>query len=134
VSASMNQPNPGPGPALRFIQAAGGPPNSIREMLSVPSAQRDVDWLRTSLQMAVELELSTIPPYQCGLWSIVTQSGPVYDHIRTIVLEEMGHMGLACNMLTTIGGTPQINTPGAVPKYPGHRVGSVPSSPSAWWD
>ena len=34
-------------------------------------------------------------------------------------------MGLACNMLTTIGGTPQINTPGAVPKYPGHLPGGV---------
>ena len=63
MSASTNQPNPGPGPAVRFIQAAGGPPSSIRDMLSVPREQRDVNWLQTSLQMAVELELSTIPPY-----------------------------------------------------------------------
>jgi Ferritin-like len=121
----MNQSNSGSVPVMRFIQGAEGPPSSIREMLSVPSAQRDVDWLRTSLQMAIELELSTIPPYLCGLWSIVAQSGPVYDSIDTIVLEEMGHMGLACNMLTTIGSTPQINTAAAVPKYPGHLPGGV---------
>ena len=125
MSASMNQSNPGSVPVMRFIRAAGGPPSSIRDMLSVPSEQRDVNWLQTSLQMAIELELSTIPVYLCGQWSIVTQSGPVYDHIRTIVLEEMGHMGLACNMLTTIRGTPQINTSPAVPKYPGHLPGGV---------
>ncbi len=97
----------------------------MREMLSVPSAQRDVAWLRTSLQMAVELELSTIPVYLCGLWSIVTPSGPVHDNIQTIVLEEMGHMGLACNMLNAIGGSPQINTAAAVPQYPSHLPGGV---------
>ena len=119
---------------MRFIRAAGGPPSSMRDMLSVPREQRDVDWLQTSLQMAVELELSTIPPYLCGLWSIVTPSGPVHDNITSIVLEEMGHMGLACNMLTTIGGTPQINTTGPCPSIPvTSRAGSVPSSPSAWW-
>ena len=121
----MNQVDSGPGPAARFIRAAAGPPSSIREMLSVPRERRDLSWLQTTLQMAVELELSTIPPYLCGLWSIVTQSGPVHDNIRAIVLEEMGHMGLACNMLTTIGGTPQINTTGAVPRYPGHLPGGV---------
>ena len=43
-------------------------------------------------------------------------------------------MGLACNMLTTIGGTPQINTPAAVPKYPGHLPGGVrPHLTVAWW-
>ncbi len=125
VNASTNQPNPGSVPVMRFIRAAESPRSRMGEMLSVPKEQRDVNWLQASLQIAVELELSTLPPYLCGLWSILTPSGPVHDNIRTIVLEEMGHMGLACNMLTTIGGTPQINTPGAVPKYPGHLPGGV---------
>src|SRR5229473_146281 len=73
-----------------------------------PEAQHDLAWLRQSLQAAIELELATIPPYLCGLWSIKAQGGPAYDLIDSVVLEEMLHMGLVCNMLTAIGGTPQI--------------------------
>jgi Ferritin-like len=39
------------------------------------------------------------------------QSGPVYDLINSVVLEEMLHLGLACNMLVAVGGTPQITAP-----------------------
>jgi hypothetical protein len=98
---------------------------NIVQLLGVPEGLRDLAWLKRSLQNAIELELSTIPPYLCGLWSLVTQSGPVYDLIYSIVKEEMLHMGLACNMLTTIGGTPQINTKAAVPQYPGNLPGGV---------
>ena len=46
------------------------------------------------------------------MWSIEDQSGDVFDLIRGVVLEEMLHMGLACNMLAAIGGTPVIVAPG----------------------
>src|SRR5262249_38819875 len=49
----------------------------------------------------------------------------VYDRILKIVLQEMLHMGLACNMLTTIGETPSINAGGVVPQYPGPLPGGV---------
>jgi len=52
------------------------------------------------------------------MWSIETQSGPVFNSIRSIVIDEMFHMALACNMLTTIGGTPRINSAESLPKYP----------------
>jgi len=95
----------------------------ILELMQVPEEQQDLNWLRQSLQAAIELEFSTMPPYLCGMWSIKDQSGPTYDLIQSVVLEEMYHMGLACNMLTTIGGTPQINT--RIPTYPGPLPGGV---------
>jgi hypothetical protein len=96
---------------------------TIVELMQAPAEQRDSDWLKHSLQAAIVLELSTLPPYLCALWSIKTQSGEVYDLIDSVVLEEMLHMGLACNMLTTIGGTPQIST--SLPPYPGPLPGGV---------
>jgi hypothetical protein len=63
------------------------------------------------------------------MWSIIvdrTRVDPktyannkeIYDVLRSIVFEEMGHMGIACNLLTTIGGTPQITAQNFVPRYP----------------
>jgi hypothetical protein len=91
----------------------------------VPAAEHDVEWLKESLQAAVELELATIPVYLCGLWSIKTptpdDANSAYALIRSVVLEEMLHMGLAGNMLATIGGTPEITRP----RYPGPLPGGV---------
>jgi hypothetical protein len=100
-------------------------PQSIVALMKVPASAYDAPWLIEALQAAIELELSTIPPYLCGLWSIIDPDHEVATTIREIVLEEMGHMGLACNLLTTIGGTPQLNTPAAVPLYPGPLPGGV---------
>jgi hypothetical protein len=100
---------------------------SIVELLRTSESERDLDWLITMLGYAVKLELSTIPPYLCGLWSIKDPAAPdsevVYNLVRSVVLQEMVHMGLACNMLTTIGGTPEINA--NIPQYPGHLPGDV---------
>jgi hypothetical protein len=85
----------------------------------------DLEWLKSALQAAVELEFATIPPYLCAMWSVKDQNDPVRAMIRDIVLEEMSHMGTACNMLTAIGGTPLINTPDVVPTYPGPLPGGV---------
>jgi hypothetical protein len=99
----------------------------IQELMRmrVPAAGHSVAWLKASLQTAIELELSTLPPYLTAMWSIVDTSDPVYQLIRSIVLEEMLHFGLACNLLTTIGGTPQIASLETVPKYPGPLPGGV---------
>jgi len=99
--------------------------HKILELMQVPSQDHDADWLRTSLQAAVELEMSTIPPYLCAMWSIKDSADPVRAMIRNIVLEEMSHLGMACNMLTAIGGTPALNTADVVPTYPGPLPGGV---------
>jgi hypothetical protein len=95
--------------------------NKITKLMAVPTSSRDLLWLQESLQSAIELELSTLPVYLSGMWSIKKQSGEVYNIINSVVVEEMLHMGLACNMLKAIGGTPKI----VVPTYPGHLPGGV---------
>lgn len=97
----------------------------ILDLMQVPAQAHDLNWLKQGVQAAVELEFATIPIYLCGMWSIQEQSGPAYERINSIVIEEMLHMGLACNMLTTLGGTPQINTQDVIPKYPGHLPGGI---------
>ncbi|MEA2210583.1 MAG: hypothetical protein QOF83_531 [Solirubrobacteraceae bacterium] len=93
----------------------------IVELLQVPTEDHDLDWLQDSLQWAVDLELATIPTYLSGLWSIKEQSGEVYNLIDSVIREEMLHMGLACNMVVALGGTPEINAP----TYPGALPGGV---------
>ena len=76
-----------------------------------------VEDLRESLQLAAQLEFSTIPPYLCAEWSI-RNGGEVQETIDEIVIQEMGHMALACNMLTAIGGSPSIANSSFSPSYP----------------
>jgi hypothetical protein len=101
---------------------AGAP---LLRLMAVPAAQHDLDWLKQCLQAAVTLELSTIPPYLCAWWSIKDDGHPAAEAVREVVMEEMLHLGLACNLLTTLGGTPQLDTPEVVPTYPGTLPGNV---------
>lgn len=97
---------------------------SIAQLLAVPADVRDVPWLQQSLQTAVALELSTLPPYLCGWWSIdPSGDGAAAGLIGSVVYEEMLHMGLACNMLVAVGGTPSIVA--ALPSYPCALPGGV---------
>lgn len=78
--------------------------------------------LQDRVQLAIELELFTIPPYLTALWSLKS-SPKIATIIRTVALQEMLHMGLSCNLLVAIGGKPQLNTPSAVPHYPNFPPG-----------
>lgn len=78
--------------------------------------------LHEALQNAIRLEHSTIPPYLTALFTLSGNSESVqYARrlIKDIVLEEMLHMNLACNVLNAIGGAPEINRPNFIPCYPG---------------
>ncbi|MFF4060772.1 ferritin-like protein [Streptomyces sp. NPDC001668] len=99
----------------------------IVELMRMPAEEHDELWLKNALQQAVLLELATLPPYLCGLWSIEDpdRDGDVSETIKEIIFDEMSHMGLVCNMLTTIGGTPRIADAALVPKYPGPLPGGV---------
>ncbi len=48
---------------------------SVAELMQVPTSQHDVSWLQDSLQVALELELSTLPPYLCAAYSIDGTAG-----------------------------------------------------------
>ncbi|MFI0961035.1 ferritin-like protein [Streptomyces sp. NPDC021080] len=101
--------------------------NMIVELMRMPAEEHDELWLKNALQQAVLLELATLPPYLCGLWSIEDpdRDGDVSETIKEIIFDEMSHMGLVCNMLTTIGGAPRIADAALVPKYPGPLPGGV---------
>jgi hypothetical protein len=101
--------------------------DSISRLLSVPLGKRTARWLRRSLQVAIKLELATIPPYLCAFWSIKKPDHYQYlsRSIRRILGEEMKHLGLACNLMTAFGGTPTIRSRSVAPRYPGRLPGGV---------
>ncbi|MDR6781895.1 hypothetical protein ABIE26_001616 [Pedobacter africanus] len=83
-----------------------------------------VDGLKSALQTAVELEHATLPPYLYALYSIRPGTNQRLSKIiLSIVLEEMLHLALACNLLNAIGGQPSLNHPEFIPSYPGPLPG-----------
>jgi rubrerythrin len=115
-------------PASAAAGPHSGPPEPpplgcVARLMSVPETGRSVDWLRSALQIAVELELSTIPPYLCGWWSITDRSSQAARLIRRIIDDEMYHLGVVCNLLVAVGGQPRIRE--AAPNYPGPLPGGV---------
>jgi len=103
-------------------------PNSLRTRhrliaplsdLHICGSIKSVESLRRHLQTAIELEHSTIPPYLCALYSIdATTNAFAYQTIQSVVMEEMLHMILACNILNALGGRPSIDHPHFIPEYP----------------
>jgi hypothetical protein len=102
------------------VQESDQGAGALVRLMTVPAHQRDDRWLEESLQKAVELEMSTIPPYLYAAWSIDANQDPsgTRDVIVDITKEEMLHMGIACNLLASIGGQPTIVR--AAPRYPTH--------------
>ena len=97
----------------------------ITELVQTDIDDRDLNWLKQSLQSALELEFFTIPPYLMALWSVKNHRDPVAIAIREVLVEEMLHMSLVCNILKSIGGTPRICHPDIVPRYPSAMPGGV---------
>jgi Ferritin-like len=97
---------------------------AIVRLMSVPEEKRDPGWVKEALRAAVQLELSTIPPYLYAAWSIAPTTDPAdpadpdgcQRTIIDIAVEEMLHMGIACNLLVGVGGTPDIVA--LAPTYP----------------
>ncbi|HMI82148.1 MAG TPA: ferritin-like domain-containing protein [Solirubrobacterales bacterium] len=85
--------------------------------------------LRSHLQTAIEIEHSTIPPYLCALFSIEDQKSETAATIRGVVLEEMLHMTIACNLLNAVGGEPRLTDPAFMPAYPGPLPHHAPDPP-----
>ncbi len=82
--------------------------------------------LMQALQIAIELEHATIPPYLCALYSIkLGANAEVSQLIRSVVIEEMRHMLVVCNILISLGGNPSIGHAKFVPTYPGPLPGGL---------
>jgi Ferritin-like len=79
-----------------------------------------------ALQQAVELEHSTIPVYLYALYSLdAAKNRAIAALVTSVVIEEMLHMTLACNILNALGGSPVLDRPGFIPTYPGPLPGGV---------
>jgi hypothetical protein len=71
--------------------------------------------LYPALQLAVRLELSTIPTYLCGLFTLKEAgagqiNANLAEIIQSVVDEEMLHMCIAANTMIALGGAPTMNT------------------------
>ncbi|CAH1238985.1 Hypp5677 [Branchiostoma lanceolatum] len=82
--------------------------------------------LKRALQVALELELTTIPPYLSALFSIKDGNNrEVAALIKSVVIDEMKHMALVSNILNAIGGTPNLKNQAIVPSYPAPLPGGA---------
>ena len=112
-----------------FITLLGRPMKTIAQF--VEQGINSLTDLQAALQTTMQLEFSTIPPYLCAQWSINGNADPngVFDMIGGIVQEEMFHFALAGNMLTAVGGTPDIANAAFVPTYPTNVLpGGIPQN------
>ena len=92
----------------------------------VALADTGLEGLRSAMQAAIELEHATLPPYMYALYSIRAGTNVAASRIlRSIVMQEMVHLTLCCNILNAIGGVPVLNKPNFIPPYPGPLPGGI---------
>lgn len=99
-------------------------------MILMKSIQIDsLQSLKDALQTAIELEHATIPPYLTAKFTLFnTGNDEISNLIGSVLIEEMLHLSIACNIMNAIGGNPAINKPDFIPQYPGNLPGGVESS------
>jgi len=79
----------------------------------------NIEQLKDYLQVALQLEHATIPPYLTAAYSAYIEVNKAsIDIIRAVAKEEMLHLALAANLLNAVGGRPDLLSPGFVPPYP----------------
>ena len=80
---------------------------------------KTIEDLHEHLQWAIELEHATIPPYLCALYSIKDGSNiESVEVIQSVFIEEMLHMALVANIMIATGGSPKLDYPEFIAKYP----------------
>jgi rubrerythrin len=79
--------------------------------------------LQHMLAMALQLEFSTIPVYGTALYSITDTSSLAFQHLKSVMIEEMYHVNQAANLLVAVGGKPCF-TGKAAPAYPAYLPGA----------
>jgi CDGSH-type Zn-finger protein len=80
-----------------------------------------IESLRRHLQWALQIEHGTLPPYLCALYSIKRgHNAEAAEVVGSVFMEEMLHLTLAANLLNAVGGSPQIDTPAMLPRFPIH--------------
>ena len=82
--------------------------------------------LRQHLALAIQVELTTVPPYLYAMYSIEDQASEAARLIKSVVAEEMLHAVLVANLLVAVGGRPDFRDPELIPRYPGPLPHHVP--------
>ncbi|XP_070541025.1 uncharacterized protein [Ptychodera flava] len=91
-----------------------------------PTAPTSLEELKNNLQIALEIELATIPPYLTAWFSVKEgHNQQISETLRSVVTEEMLHMTLVANILNSICGKPTLDDVGVIPKYPSTLPGGV---------
>ena len=137
--AGRRQQSSGNDPATRLTQAER---DFIKEVVAPMKREEVLSELKACLQLAVQVELATIPIYLFTYYSIVRNaaSGEGIDPVQafankaagvimSVAVEEMLHMSLSANVLFAIGGTPRMygQAPESYPALlPGHNVVGPP--------
>jgi hypothetical protein len=86
----------------------------------------NAEGLRAALQVAIRLEHATIPPYLYAQYSLDPAKNPrLFNLIRGVAKEEMAHFAIACNLLNAIGGSPKIDSPDFIVRYPDSLPGAI---------
>jgi len=98
----------------------------VHEKVSAPLDAGDLSGVRQALQAAILLEHSTMPPYLYALYSLdPVRNAVVAQILRSVVKEEMAHLALAANILSALGGSPVLDDPALLPRYPSQLPGTV---------
>jgi hypothetical protein len=112
-----------------------GVPLQLKKMSvkDVKNYIKNIKHLQECLRTALKLELSTIPPYLCGLYTIKEGSNVEAGAlIRSVVVEEMLHMVLVSNILNAVTdpktikkGDKLFNVKEIIPSYPTPLPGGI---------
>ncbi len=83
------------------------------------SGIKTLEELHDDLQVAIQLEFSTIPPYLSALYTLdPATNASAYTAVMGVLMEEMFHLTNAANVLIAVGGKPELNSTTFVPVYP----------------
>ena len=75
--------------------------------------------LRQHLALAIQVELTTVPPYLYALYSIEDQTSEAARLIKSVVAEEMLHAALVANLLVASRRATRLPRSGYRPDLPG---------------
>ncbi|KAL9985862.1 hypothetical protein ACROYT_G008311 [Oculina patagonica] len=97
-----------------------------KPLIGEPHNFYSVEQLRKDLQIALQLEHSTIPPYLTALASMKKSYNlQIQSVMKAIVIQEMMHMALVANILNAVGGKPSLYSKNFIPHYPSRLPGGV---------
>lgn len=89
------------------------------EIMQRVQAATTIADIQTMLADAVAVELATLPTYLTGAFSVIPgHNQEALALVQSVAYEEMLHMTLACNLLISIGGNPEILSTGLGLKFP----------------